>query len=90
MNRRNDLTSEDKVIVACVAMIAALTIAALMAIAITPSAITTIVPVMSGSIVAISTLAARHPGTPPAAAAPMQPVPTATAAEVAADDATGA
>ena len=71
---RGKLSGEDKVIVACVAMLTVLTIAAIIALVVSPSQTNTIVPVMAGTVIAISTLAARHPpaaqtGESPAAAA---------------------
>lgn len=76
---RLDMTGEDKVIVVCVLMLTILTIVALIALVIKPDATNTIIPVMAATVIAISTLAARHPpvtGPIPQDSPPPSPPPT--------------
>lgn len=71
MQKNGSLSGEDKVIVACVALLTLLTVVALVALTVVPANTNTIIPVMAGTVIAISSLAARHP---PAAAPGAQPV----------------
>jgi len=70
------LSGEDKVIVACVAMLTVLTVVALVAVTMTPANTNTIIPIMAGTVIAISSLAARHPPTAAASTANVLPTPS--------------
>lgn len=59
--KNSTLSGEDKVIVVCVAMLTVLTTVALIALVVQPSQTTAIIPVMAGTVIAIASLAARHP-----------------------------
>lgn len=57
------LTGEDRVIIVCVVVLAVITVAALVAIILVPASTNSIIPIMAGTVIAISSLAARHPPT---------------------------
>lgn len=63
MEKKQHLSGEDKVIVYCVGMLTLLTMVALVALVLQPAQANTIIPVMAGTVIAISSLAARHPAT---------------------------